>query len=244
MLFLETYDLWRNPALNDRLKETGRQIRTYRLALGLSLQEFAAKIHKSKASVSKYENGLISIDLATFYEIAGVLCVSPAKLMAAPTFSENGAAPGSAAIRQYLYSYARKGSKITKSVLDHYTDAEGNVDVTFFYDVPDFDQLEKCRGLYEGSMSKEGPILNYQFVNRRNSTEHTFLCCMESLDNNGHSMGLLSSISYTTMTPNAIKVVLSGTQLAETEELRELLLFNKEDIQRLKRDNMLTVERQ
>ena len=67
---------------------------------------------------------------------------------------------------------------------------------------------------------------------------------MESLDNNGHSMGLLSSISYTTMTPNAIKVVLSDTQLAETEDLRELLLFNKEDIQRLRRDNMLTVERQ
>lgn len=150
--------------MNDRLKETGKQIRTYRLALGLSLQEFAAKIHKSKASVSKYENGLISIDLATFYEISDVLGISPAKLMASPSFSEKGAEPGSRAVRQYLYSYARKGSKITKSVLDHYAGEAGSVDVTFFYDVPAFDQLEKCRGLYEGSMSKEGPILNYQFV--------------------------------------------------------------------------------
>lgn len=146
-------------------------------------------------------------------------------------------------IRQYLYSYARRGSQVTRSVLDHYSGEQGNLDVTFFYDVPSFEHLEKCRGIYEGSMSKEGPILNYQFVNRRNSTEHTFLCCLESLDNNGYNMGLLSSISYTTMTPNAIKVILSPVQLAETEELCRLLTFDKEDIQRLKRDNMLTVDR-
>ena len=229
--------------MSERLKETGRQIRTYRIALGLSLQEFADKIHKSKASVSKYENGLVSIDLETFYEISDVLGVPAPKLLAKPVISEEGARPGSQPSRQYLYSYARKGSKITKSVLDHYAGESGNLEVTFFYDVPSFAELEKCRGLYEGSMSKEGPILNYQFVNRRNSTEHTFLCCLESLDNNGYNMGLLSSISYTTMTPNAIKVVLSQRPLAETDELRELLLFNKEDIQRLKRDNMLTVDR-
>lgn len=236
--------------MSDRLKETGRQIRTYRLALGMSLQEFAARIHKSKATVSKYENGLISIDLETFFDISDVLGIAPAKLMAPPdTGGGEDAAPGSLQNRMYLYSYARRG-RVTKSVLDHYacTDIRGSnktgaAAVTFFYDVPSFENLEKCRGIYEGSMSKEGPILNYQFVNRRNRTEHTFLCCLESLDNNGYNMGLLSSISYTTMTPNAIKVILSSVQLAETEELRQLLTFDKEDIQRLKRDNMLTVDR-
>ena len=228
--------------MNERLKETGRQIRTYRLALGMPLQEFAARIHKSKATVSKYENGLISIDLETFFNISDVLGVAPAKLIAPPKKTDDEAAPGRLQSRQYLYSYARRGS-VTKSVLDHYCGRAGSLDVTFFYDVPSFDHLEKCRGVYEGSMCKEGPILNYQFVNRRNNTEHTFLCCLESLDNNGYNMGLLSSISYTTMTPNAIKVILSSVQLAETEDLRQLLTFDKEDIQRLKRDNMLTVDR-
>lgn len=229
--------------MSERLKETGLQIRTYRLALGMSLQEFAARIHKSKATVSKYENGLISIDLETFYEISDVLGVAPQKLMARPKPTAARTSADQLQSRQYLYSYARKGSQITKSILDHYLSESGSLDVTFFYDVPSFDHIEKCRGVYEGSMSKEGPILNYQFVNRRNSTEHTFLCCLESLDNNGYNMGLLSSISYTTMTPNAIKVILSPVQLVETEELRQLLTFDREDIHRLKRDNMLTVDR-
>lgn len=230
--------------MEERLREAGRQIRTYRQALGLSLHEFADRIHKSKATVSKYENGLISIDLATFLEIADVLGVAPWKLIAGPEGSCSSAGiTGGRIYRQYLYSYARKGSAVTKSVLDHYQGTGNQVQVTFFYDVPSFDALERCRGLYEGTMSKEGPILNYQFVNRRNSTEHTFLCCLESLDNNGYNMGLLSSISYTTMTPNAIKVILSSVRLEETEELRSLLTFDKEDIQRLKRDNMLTIAR-
>lgn len=228
--------------MEERLRETGRQIRIYRQAMGLSLREFADKIHKSKATVSKYENGLISVDLETFFEIADVLGVAPWKLMAGPESSaESGA--GGRIYRMYLYSYARRGSAITKSVLDHYQDEDDQVQVTFFYNVPSFEALEKCRGMYEGTMSKEGPILNYQFVNRRNSTEHTFLCCLESLDNNGYNMGLLSSISYTDMTPNAIKVILSSVRLEETETLRSLLIFDKEDIQRLKRDNMLTIAR-
>ncbi len=185
---------------------------------------------------------MIPVDLETFYEIADVLGVAPWKLMAGPSSSaESGA--GGRIYRMYLYSYARRGSAITKSVLNHYQDDENHVQVTFFYDVPSFEALEKCRGVYEGIMAKEGPILNYQFVNRRNSTEHTFLCCLESLDNNGYNMGLLSSISYTTMTPNAIKVILSSVRLEDTEKLRSLLTFDKEDIQRLKRDNMLTIAR-
>ena len=229
--------------MNDRLKLTCQNIRTYRQALGMSLQEFADKLHKSKATVSKYENGLISIDLETLFEISTVLQVSLHKLIAPDDDPVRSEAPGQFHSRQFLYSYARKGSKLTKSILDHYYGSTGSLDVTFFYDVPAFDQPAECRGLYEGAMCKEGPILNYQFVNRRNSTEHTFLCCLESLSNHGYNMGLLSSISYTTMTPNAIKVILSPVQLIENEELKELLLFDREDIQRLRRDNMLTIER-
>ncbi|MGN0658161.1 MAG: helix-turn-helix domain-containing protein [Emergencia sp.] len=229
--------------MNDRLKYTGLKIRTYRLALGMSLGEFAEKIHKSKATVSKYENGLISIDLGTLLDICDILDIPPGKLL--PPLKDNAGKErqGEFQSRQYLYSYARKGRRLTRSILDHYYGDEDRLGVTFYYDVPAFDQPEKCRGLYEGSMCKEGTILNYQFVNRRNSTEHTFLCCLESLVNDGYNMGLLSSISYDTMTPNAIKVILSPVQLKENDELKELLLFDKEDIQRLKRDNMLTVVR-
>ncbi|MGN1415010.1 MAG: helix-turn-helix domain-containing protein [Anaerovoracaceae bacterium] len=229
--------------MNEKLKETGSNIRLYRQSLGISLQNFSEQLHKSKATVSKYENGQISIDLETLLEICQILRVPAYKLLpkAKPVLQEKER--GLFHSRQYLYSYARKGRKLTKSVLDHYTGVDATMDVTFFYDVPDFDQLEKCRGLFEGTMCKEGTILNYQFVNRRNSTEHTFLCCLESLVNDGYNMGLLSSISYDTISPNAIKVVISPVPLKENDQLKELLLFDREDIQRLKRDNMLTIMR-
>ena len=51
----------------------GGQIRKYRKANGMTLQQLADVIHKSRATVCKYENGEISIDIATLYEISQAL---------------------------------------------------------------------------------------------------------------------------------------------------------------------------
>ena len=59
----------------------GDRIRMYRKARGLTLQQLADMIHKSRASVSKYENGEITLDVETLCEIARVLMVSPGQLM-------------------------------------------------------------------------------------------------------------------------------------------------------------------
>lgn len=54
----------------------GGQIRKYRKANSMTLQQLADVIHKSRATVCKYENGEISIDIATLYEISQALQVS------------------------------------------------------------------------------------------------------------------------------------------------------------------------
>ena len=54
----------------------GGQIRKYRKANGMTLQQLADVIHKSRATACKYENGEISIDIATLYEISQALQVS------------------------------------------------------------------------------------------------------------------------------------------------------------------------
>ncbi|HBF65416.1 MAG TPA: XRE family transcriptional regulator, partial [Clostridium sp.] len=41
----------------------GKRIRLYRKLKKLTIEVFAEMIHKSKATVSKYENGEISIDI-------------------------------------------------------------------------------------------------------------------------------------------------------------------------------------
>ena len=59
----------------------GENIRIYRRANRMTLNELADRINKSKATVGKYEQGAIALDMDTLYEIAAALKVSPAQLM-------------------------------------------------------------------------------------------------------------------------------------------------------------------
>ena len=63
----------------------GENIKKIRLARGLSLEDVAARIYKSKSTVSKYERGSIAIDIATLEDIAEVLDVHPAQLLMTPS---------------------------------------------------------------------------------------------------------------------------------------------------------------
>ena len=47
----------------------------------MTLQQLADRIHKSRASVSKYETGEVSLDIVTLTEIARVLEVQPGQLV-------------------------------------------------------------------------------------------------------------------------------------------------------------------
>ena len=56
-------------------EHVGGRIRTFRKQQGMTLQKLADKIHKSRASLSKYENGEITLDIETLYEISEALGV-------------------------------------------------------------------------------------------------------------------------------------------------------------------------
>ena len=43
----------------------GAQVRRYRKACGMTIQQLADQIHKSRATVCKYENGEIVLDAET-----------------------------------------------------------------------------------------------------------------------------------------------------------------------------------
>ena len=49
--------------VSDINRHVGQRMRKYRLAAGMTLQTLSEEIHKSRATVCKYENGEISIDL-------------------------------------------------------------------------------------------------------------------------------------------------------------------------------------
>lgn len=48
-------------------REVGSRIRYARKSRGMSMEELAQAIYKTRSAISKYENGQISVDIATLY---------------------------------------------------------------------------------------------------------------------------------------------------------------------------------
>lgn len=219
----------------------GKNIRLYRRAARMTLETLAEKIHKSKATVGKYEQGSITIDVDTLCEIAAALQISPAHLLT-PLLSERKEAPTTTAEgkKSYLYLYDGRTSRIVKSLL---VAAEAEEDsIALFYDLVSFDEPQRCRGLYYGERQTHDFVTNYLLANRLNQIEHLFICVMRSLDRPTYSSGLLSGISSRMFLPACSKCILSSEPLTENEELRSSLLLTKEDMKLTRRYNMFMVE--
>lgn len=206
----------------------------------MTLEELAGKIHKSKASVGKYEQGSIAVDVDTLHDIALALRVSPAQLLMEPECETRaGSEPATEGKRSFLYIYDGRTSRIVKGLL---IGAEGDGDVSLFYDIPSFDEPQRCRSLYCGLRQTHDFVTNYLLVNRLSDVEHIFLCLMRSLDRPTYSTGMLSGISSRMFLPACTKCILSSAPLPENDELRTSLLLSKEDLKTIRRYNMFMVE--
>ena len=198
----------------------GENIRIYRRANRMTLSELAERINKSKATVGKYEQGAIALDMDTLYEIAAALGVSPFQLMVSllPEKREKGE-PRLMGERRYMYLYDGRASRIVRSLLISGQD-EGD----------------------DGRRQKHDFVTNYLLENQSNGVEHAFLCVMRSLDRPSESTGLLSGISSRMLLPASAKCIVSASILPENEELTESLLLTKEDLRLTRRCNMFIVE--
>ena len=206
----------------------------------MTLESLAEAIHKSKATVGKYEQGAIAVDVDTLSDIAHALHIPPAQLLAeAAGVPSAEAEPARDGARSYLYLYDGRTSRIVKSLLIAAQDGDS---VSLFYDIPSFDEPQRCRSLYAGLRQTHDFVTNYLLDNRLSNVEHVLLCVMRSLDRPTVSTGLLSGISSRMFLPACTKCVLSSRALAENEELRASLLLSKEDMKIIRRYNMFMVE--
>ena len=75
------------------LKHVGQRIRLYRKSHHMSTEQLARMINKSKATVSKYESGQITVDVVTLFDIAQALEIAPYQLMDYPMPRKKPSAP-------------------------------------------------------------------------------------------------------------------------------------------------------
>lgn len=224
--------------------KVGQNIKKYRQAHKMTLEELAFAIHKSKSTVSKYEKGMIAVDVVTLEEIANVLKVNPAQLLASTEDREEQAYQhGEFLDRQYMYAYDGRTKKVLKSVIERYklegSDEKG---IQMFYDVKDVQNPGECKALYAGIHKKYEFVENYILQNQNNPIEHTSICCINSLHRTTRKVGMITGLSYKTMLPTAMKIMISATVLKENEELVESLKLTKEDIKLSKKYNLYTID--
>ena len=222
----------------------GQKIRLYRKMKGLTIEVFAGMINKSKATVSKYENGDISIDIETLFGIAQALEVSVNQLIdyVDETAEEETARPLSRS-RYYMYFYDGRRNRIARNVIEVQDGGQenGTFEANMYAYLDNFENYYQCRLLYHGTMRRYDTFVNFNFENQNNKVERAFLYAINSFSHSGRMAGLYCGLSTQPILPACFKFVLSPEILEEDEELKAELSVSKEDIKVLKKMNMFVV---
>lgn len=227
----------------------GQRIRLYRKTKNLTIEAFAGMIHKSKATVSKYENGDISIDIETLFTIAQALGVSVNRLIDYEDAEEVRDEDGELTQRKlgkskyYMYFYDGRRSRIARNVIEVQDGGEeiGIFNANMYAYVEDFSNYYQCKLLYHGTMRRYDTFVNFNFENQNNKVERGFLYAINSFSHSGRLTGLYCGLSTQPILPACFKFVLAPDILEEDEKLREELTVSKEDIRNLKKMNMFVV---
>ncbi|MBQ3615285.1 MAG: helix-turn-helix domain-containing protein [Anaerotignum sp.] len=224
----------------------GQKIRLFRKMKGMTIEVFAGMIGKSKATVSKYENGDISIDVETLFAIAQALEVPVNQLI--DYTDEKAADKGEkkhqlTKSRYYMYFYDGRRSRIVRNIIEVQDGGQENgvFEANMYAYLENFDQYYQCKLLYRGVMRRYDTFVNFNLENQNNKVERAFLYAINSFSHSGRMAGLYCGLSTQPILPACFKFVLSPEILEEDEDLKEELMVSKEDIKTLKKMNMFVV---
>lgn len=230
----------------------GEQIRKYRKSGKMTLQDLADAIHKSRATVCKYENGEIAVDIETLYEISQVLQVSMTQLTTylPEEKAEVSAIPGRSqkspffqARRLYFYFYDGRYQRTKDGVIDIYekTGEPGQYEATLSICSVSVNG-RSSEIFYTGKVLYSDMLIRFSFVNQYNPLEEDLLYIFNPLDLRDFTTGLLCGISSADLMPCAFKCVITLKPQELTDEFRHQLLFTKKDLKRWEQLNMLLVD--
>lgn len=230
----------------------GSRIKMYRKSRKMTLQQLADAIHKSKSSVSKYENGEISLDIETLAEIAQVLQVTINQLtdfhpeIQKQTMNvavQRGISPFFQARRLYFYFYDGRYQRLKDGIIDiresETKEGEYRAALSISAVNPNGRSSEVY---YTGKVVYSDMLIRFSFVNQYNALEEDLLYIFNPLEMRDSTYGLLCGISSTDFMPCAFKCLVTLNPKEHTNELKKQLLFSRQEMQRWQKANMLIVD--
>ena len=233
-------------------QHTGARIRSCRKARGMTLQQLADRIHKSRASVSKYETGEITLDIETLFEISTALDIDlnqltdyrPPRPQSVPLPRNlSGQSPFFRAQRLYFYFYDGRYNRLKDGVINirRTEDPCGNHEATLsISSITSTGRSSEI--LYTGKVIYSDMLIRFSFVNQYNTLEEDLLYIFNPLELRDFSEGLLCGISSADLMPCAFKCLVTLTPQEPTEALKQQLLITPKELRRWQKMNMLIVD--
>lgn len=252
----------------DIARQIGNNIKHYRTRKNLSIQELADAVCKSRATMYKYENGQIIMDINVLYDLAEVLEVPVDHLLYQPPMTRDD--PGLQAVpaffvdlnRLYAYYYDGRRKKICESIIDLVgataeeeravlpgleeqkkgsAPGEKHFDIRMYMDILDEENIQICEHTYTGRITHYGALTNMVFQNYNVRLEQYIISVPSPYIDGEKEWALAFGISSHPLMPTSAKLLLSKSRLAKTRDLAQELAISKEDIRLLKLYNMFVV---
>lgn len=230
----------------------GSRIRSHRKACGMTLQQLADAIHKSRASVSKYETGEITLDIETLYDISAALEIDlnqlidyrpPRPVLLPQAIISRGTSPFFQADRLYFYFYDGRQNRLKDGVIHIHRsdDPSGLMDASLSISsvTPSGRSSEV---FYTGKVLYSDMLIRFSFVNQYNTLEEDLLYIFNPLERRDFTEGLLCGISSADLMPCAFKCVVTLSPHDHDEELKQHLLISQKDLKRWQKLNMMVVD--
>ena len=228
--------------------EIGKLIRGARKKRGMTLNELAEVICKSQSTVSKYEKGEITVDIATLYDIADALRVHVEQLLYVRPERTELRAPGNNPAfftdTSQFYSYLFDGrcNSLMRCVFDVLSKAdERKYKIMMYMNFEDFDNYKNCENTYWGYIEHYDAVTNIALTNQDMPMEKASAQILASYLDSDKKWGLFNGFSSRPMMPIAAKMLFSKKKLKEDEELIRSLKISKDDIRLMKLYNMMAV---
>ena len=230
----------------------GGKIRNYRKMKKMTLQQLADSIHKSRATVCKYETGEITLDVETLYEISEALEVSLGQLTDYQSRQENvvedldydGESPFFKADKLYFYFYDGRYDRLKEAVIHIHKqirteDGSCEASMSIRYTTP---TGRSCEIYYTGSVLYSDMLIRFNFVNQYNKLEQDLLYIFNPLELRDFTEGLLCGISSADLMPCAFKCLVALAPFEDSDLLRQHLILTTKELRRWQKLNMFIVD--
>lgn len=230
-----------------RSSEIGMRIREFRRKRNFSLENLADRIHKSKATISKYESGEIVLDIETLYDIADALQIPvDALIYRQPDFrfpeEFDGETPAFFRGRTifYYYYYDGRTNRLVRSVLC-INSSVGQNNMSLYMDVENFKNYKLCSYTYQGTIIHYGAMSSMYMQNTGAALDHSQIGIPAPYIDEEMKYVLTFGISNHPLMPMCGKAVICKNPHPETAEFEKMLRISKEDIRLMKLYNHMVL---